>query len=486
MKQAVKFFLWVVVMIFLVVVVKTLFFTSLQEEPGEAVATVGSSEAAGRLGEAVRIATVSYEEGMPVDTALFLEFITFLEESYPAVHSETELTIINDLSLLYRWQGTNSSLKPVILMAHYDVVPEGDVELWDRPPFSGEIADGFIWGRGTLDDKGSLIQIMEAVETLIGEGFTPERSLYLAFGHDEEISGTMGASQIAAYLESKGVEAEFVADEGMAVTVGMVPMVTTPVALIGTSEKGYISVRLSVRMDGGHSSTPESESAVTLIADAVSRLHAKQVKPRISEPVEEFIRYIGPEMPFYARAIFANRWLFNRVLINIYTSSSGGNALVRTTTTPTIVTAGMKDNVIPSSASAVINFRILAGESSEDVLEHIRKVTDDERILLEILPGLKEPALVSPASGFGFESIASTVRQVYPEAVVAPTIMLAASDSRHYSGVSSNIYRFAPIIVTQEDMARIHGVNERVRVDDFLRGITYYYHLIRNANKAAG
>ena len=351
-----------------------------------------------------------------------------------------------------------------------------------RSPFSGYIDNEFIWGRGTLDDKGALIQIMEAVEKLIAEGFTPARTFYLAFGHDEEVSGNRGAGAIASYLEKAGVEAEFVADEGMAITVGMVPMMSSPVALIGTSEKGYLSVRLSVTMDGGHSSTPESESAVTLIADAVSRLNSRQFKARISEPVDDFIKYVGPEMPFYARAIFANKWIFKPLLLNIYKGSSSGNALVRTTTAPTIISAGIKDNVIPNSASAVVNFRILAGETSDEVLAHIRKVVPDERVVIEILPGLSEPAPVSPTDVYGFQSILKTIRQVYPEAVVAPTIMLASSDSKHFTGVSPNIYRFAPIIVTSDDMARIHGVDERVRTEDFLRGITWYYYLIRNSN----
>ena len=187
-------------------------------------------------------------------------------------------------------------------------------------------------------------------------------------------------------------------------------------------------------------------------------------------------------MPFYAKAIFANKWLFKPVLLNIYTASSSGNALVRTTTAPTIISAGVKDNVIPTSASATVNFRILAGETTDDVMAHIAKVIDDERVTVEALPGSREPAPVSPVNVFGFETILKTIRQVYEDVVVAPTMMLASSDSRHYSGVSQNIYRFAPIVVTSEDMARIHGVNERVKIDDWLRGVTYYYYLVRNSN----
>ncbi|MDX9928342.1 MAG: M20 family peptidase [Bacteroidales bacterium] len=482
MKKFLQILLWAIVVVLLVVVIKAFAFSSKQITVWETAVQPVGAEAADRLAGAVRIPTISYEVGLPVDTSAFRSFHDYLSTTYPLTHELMTPLVFNEFSLLYMWQGTNAALKPVVLMAHMDVVPAGEEHLWDKPPFSGENDGTFIWGRGTLDDKGALIQIFEAVEKLISEGFKPARTFYLSFGHDEEISGMFGAHTIASYLEGQGVDAEFVADEGMAVTVGMVPMMSKPVALIGTSEKGYLSVRLSVEMNGGHSSTPEKETAVTAIADAVSRLNDRQLKPGISEPVNDFIRHVGPEMPFYARAIFANKWIFKPLLIKIYTGSGSGNALVRTTTAPTIISAGVKDNVIPGTAEAVINFRIIAGETTDDVLQHIRKVVNDDRVSIEVLPGSGEPAPVSPVDVYGFRSILKTIRQVYPDAVVSPTMMLASSDSKHFSGVSRNIYRFAPIIVNSEDMARIHGANERVKIDDFLKGITYYYYLIRNSN----
>jgi carboxypeptidase PM20D1 len=482
MKRVLRIVLLILALLIAVIVVRAFMFRSMQVSTWETPEVVAGNDAAERLAGAVRIPTISFDVDSPVDTAAFIAFREYLVETYPAIHSVMTPMIFNEFSLLYRWEGSNPDLKPVVLMAHIDVVPAGDEGLWEKPPFSGTIDGEFIWGRGTLDDKGALIQIMEAVEKLIAGGFTPARTYYLAFGHDEELSGELGAGTIASYLVSQGVEAEFVADEGMAVTIGMVPMMSQPVALIGTSEKGYLSVKLTAKMDGGHSSTPEPESALSLIAEAVTKLNNKQLKPRISEPVDDFIKYVGPEMPFYAKAIFANKWIFKPLLLNIYTSSSSGNALVRTTTAPTIISAGVKDNVIPTSASATVNFRILAGESTGDVLAHIAKVIDDERVTVEPFPGSREPAPVSPVNVFGFETILKTIRQVYEDVVVAPTMMLASSDSRHYSGVSRNIYRFAPIVVTSEDMARIHGVDERVKIDDWLRGVTYYYYLIRNSN----
>jgi carboxypeptidase PM20D1 len=215
----------------------------------------------------------------------------------------------------------------------------------------------------------------------------------------------------------------------------------------------------------------------------VNSIVSSQMKAHISDPVNAFIRYVGPEMPFYARAIFANEWLFKGLILRIYKGSGTSAALVRTTTAPTILKAGMKDNVIPTKAEAVVNFRILPGEISEDVITHLRTVIADDRVTITKLDGLREPAPVSPASGFGFETINKTIRQTYPGAVVAPTMMLAASDSRKYIGVCKNIYNFAPIVVTSEDMARTHGLNERNSIEDYKRSINFYYLLIKNGDK---
>ncbi|MGB4291920.1 MAG: M20 family peptidase [Bacteroidales bacterium] len=482
MKKVLRLFLWLVPLLLIILTVKALFFKSLQTNFGEVPVVRFGTESVLNLSEAVKYPTVSYAPGLPVDTSAFQGYIGFIRRKYPLVDSLLHREVFNKFSLLYRWDGRDSSLLPVILMAHYDVVPPGDSAGWERGPFSGFNDGIFIWGRGTLDDKAAMISILEAVERLLSEEFVPERTIYLSFGHDEEISGENGARAIAAYLEEKGVKAEYVLDEGMAVTVGMVPMIKEPVALVGTSEKGYLSVRLTAEMSGGHSSTPEKESALTVIAKAVDALAAKQMKPRLAGPVNDFIRYIGPEMPVFARVIFANKWLFKPLLLSIYSGSASGNALVRTTTAPTIIQAGIKDNVIPTMAEAVVNFRILPGESSADVLEHIRKVIDDPRVIIEPLKDfINEPAPFSPTDAAGFQVIFKTLRQVYPEAYVAPTLTLSATDSRHFSVITDNIYRFAPIRVTAEDMARVHGLNERTKIEDYLRGIGFYYMLIKNS-----
>ncbi len=471
-------------MLLIIVIVRTLLFESRQGNFDVSELTTFGDESLKRLSGAVQYPTVSNSVDSPVDTAAFEGYVNFITREYPLVHSRLKREVFNRFSLLYTWEGRDTLLPAVVLMAHYDVVPPGDTLKWERDPFSGFNDGSFIWGRGTLDDKASMISILEAVERLLSEGFVPERTLYLSFGHDEEISGERGARAIALALRERGVKIEYVLDEGMAVTKGMVPMVKKPVALVGTSEKGYISIRLLCNMEGGHSSTPGKESALTIIAKAVTRLNENQMKPRLSGPVKDFIKFTGPEMPFYARAIFANKWLFKPLLLKIYTGSSSGNALVRTTTAPTIIHSGIKDNVIPLQAEAVVNFRILPGESSESVLEHVRKTINDPRVVIEPLKDfINEPAPVSPADTKGFGILFRTIREVYSEAIVAPTLTLSASDSRHFSVVTENIYRFAPLVVTAEDMARVHGLNERTAITDYLRGISFYYRLIRNSQQ---
>lgn len=480
MKKTLQFLIWLIALFLILIIVKTLLFKSrqIQTEP-VAIVSFGD-ESTSHLSKAITFPTISYSVDSPVDTSAFKGYLAFINESYPLVNSKLNKEIFNEFSLLYTWKGKNASLKPVILMAHMDVVPAGDTSSWEKAPFSGENDGTYIWGRGTLDDKGDMISILEAVEKLLSEGFEPERTIYLAFGHDEEIIGFRGARTIANALKERGVEAEFVLDEGMAITNGMVPMMKKPVALIGTSEKGYLSVKLTVDMPGGRFSTPERESAITVLNKAIYDLVNKQMKAKISGPVNDFIRYIGPEMPFYAKAIFANKWIFKGILLNIYKGSASGNALVRTTIAPTIIQAGMKDNIIPTQAEATINFRILPEETSADVLDHIEKVVNDKRVKISAIEeGRSESTPVSPADVTGFTNIVTVIRQIYPEAAVSPTMMLGSSDSRHFSEVSRNIYRFAPIIINSEDMARIHGLNERTRIEDFKRGIGFYYQLIK-------
>ena len=464
----------------LVIIIKTISFRSLQIDVEPITPPLVRMESIKNLSKAITFPTVSVDIGLPIDTPVFQGFHQFLTETYPLIHTVLQKEVFSEFSILYRWEGKNPQLKPVILLAHMDVVPDGGSDTWEKPPFSGDNDGTFIWGRGTLDDKGQLIAILEAVEQLIGENFVPERTIYLAFGHDEEIAGLNGARLIAETLRERGVEAEFVLDEGLVISKGIVPMINIPVASVGISEKGYLSMSLTVEMDGGHSSYPEKETAITLLNKALDRIVHKPMKAGINGPVKDFIRYTGPEMPLIPRAIFANTWLFEKVILNIYEGSSTGNASVRTTAVPTIIQAGVKHNMVPIRAEAVVNFRISPGETADDIIKHIEKVVSDDRVKNSILPGNQEPSPVSSVNSEGFKIIHTTIKQLYPEVLVTPMLTLGQTDSRHFAEVSSNIFRFLPVTLTQDDLTRIHGINERINIEDFKRSVGFYHQLIKN------
>jgi len=480
MKKFLRILLGLLLVLVLILIIKTITFRSMQIDVEPVTLPVFGMESVANLSKAITYPTISHDIGLPIDTLAFREFHQFLADAYPLIHLNLKKEVFSEFSLLYKWEGRNAELKPVILMAHMDVVPAGETEAWQKPPFSGENDGTFIWGRGTLDDKGPLIALLEAVERLIDEGFVPEQTIYLAFGHDEEIYGYKGAMIIANTLKERGVEAAFVLDEGLVISEGIVPMINIPVASIGISEKGFLSVSLTVEMEGGHSSTPEKESAITVLNRALHNLINKKMKADITGPTKDFLRFTGPEMPFLPRIIFANQWLFKGLILKIYEGSNAGNAAVRTTTAPTIINAGIKDNMIPTKAEAVVNFRIIPGETSEDVLKHIEKVISDDRIKLAIVGYALEPSPVSPINFSGFEIIHTTIRQVFPETMVNPMLNLGATDSRHFAVVTNNIYRFIPVTFTQEDLARVHGLDERIGIEDFKKAIGFYYQLIKN------
>lgn len=478
-KKIFKYFGLAVVALVAVLLVKTLLYQSKQPDVAYK-GPVGISEMSiTNLSNAIQFMTVSNEDPSLNDTSEFALFHEFLRKAYPLAHQTLKKGIHNKFALLYEWEGKDTTLKPVILLAHQDVVPVVEAE-WERPPFSGLIEDGYVWGRGTLDDKGSMIAIFESVEKLIREGFVPNRTVFLAFGDDEEVGGK-GAMAIANSLKERGVDAEMVIDEGMVITSGIVPMVSKPVAIIGTAEKGYLSVKLSCNVDGGHSSMPQAETAISILSNALVKITNNRPSPTFTKPVKEFLRYIGPEIPWPARIVFANRWLLGGVLKSIYTGSGPGNATVRTTTAPTMFESGIKDNVLPTSATAIVNFRLLPGDPSAEILSNLKKIIDDNRVSIEALEGVREPTPVSPAGSNAFKVIQKTIKQSFDNTIVAPTLMLGASDSRNYIEISKNIYRFAPYQLNPEMLETLHGNNERISVDNFKAMVGFYWRLIKNA-----
>jgi len=442
------------------------------------------SGATERMVEAISIRTVSFENSSDFDSSQFLLFNEFLYTSYPTVFSQLEHQTFNEFSHLLKWQGTDQGLEPVVLMAHLDVVPIASPRKWSVHPFTEGVKDGVIYGRGTIDDKTSLISILEATEQLLSGGHQPTRTIYFSFGHDEEIGGGRGAIPMARYLQEQGVKAALVIDEGMAITEGLIPGYDQPLAFIGIAEKGYTSVKLQVDMAGGHSSQPESETAIDVLATAISKAKHNPLPPHMTEAMKGFINQVGPTMDFKTKFFFANADVFKPLLLDQYQkASSAGNASVRTTTSPTIFESGVKDNIIPTHAEAVINFRIIPGETSYDVMDHLTRVIDDDRIRLEIHGVRGEPSPISPIDNSAYALINTTIKEIFPDMMTSSNLVLGGTDSRHFTGVSPNIYRFAPYRITPDNLSCFHGIDERIPVSEFEDAIRFYTRFIINCNQ---
>ncbi|MBA1145880.1 M20/M25/M40 family metallo-hydrolase [Ectothiorhodospiraceae bacterium WFHF3C12] len=452
-----------------------------QPAPVDAV-TAADRAAADLLARAIRFRTVSHADRSRMDREAFLAFQGFLGDAFPRVHEALRLERVNELSLLYTWPGAEPGRSPLLLTAHYDVVPvePGTAAQWRHPPFAGRVVDGTVWGRGALDDKVGVIALLQAVETLLAQGFQPARPVMIAIGHDEEVGGQEGARRIAALLEDRGVRIPWMIDEGGIIAEGMMPGVEAPVALVQIAEKGYVTFSLTAEAQGGHSSMPPRNTAVGILGSALHRLERNPMPTRVTPPVDALFAYTAPHMPLVQRTAVANRWLLSGLLIPQLTSSPQGNAMVRTTLAPTVMRAGVKDNVLPARARALVNARLLPGATPDAVLDHVRSVIDDDRVKVELREGYEAPP-VARVDAPGFRDIAGVVRGQFPEAVVAPSLLVATTDSRHYRDVVRDIYRFRPTRLDAERLETIHGRDERISVESVAQTTAFYRHLLREA-----
>jgi carboxypeptidase PM20D1 len=483
-KKAALAALAVVVLLASVLLVRTFRFSSRQlTVPAAERLPHDEQAAAERLAAAVRLATVSQQERSNIDHAPFVELHTLIAESFPKTHQALSRETVSKYSLLYIWQGSDPSLEPLLLMAHLDVVPiaAGTEDEWVHPPFSGAIADSYVWGRGAIDDKVSVMATLEAVELLIARSFKPQRTVMLAFGHDEEIGGRDGAKAVAARLSQRGLRLHMVVDEGGVVVMpGIVAGIDKPVALIGIAEKGYASMELTAKAKGGHSSMPPKSTAVGILARAVQRVESRPMPASISGPVALQLDHIGPEMKFGMRMALANRWLFGGVIEKLFARKPPTNAMLRTTTAFTMLEGSIKENVLPPEAKAVVNFRIKPGDTVARVKYHVEQVVADPRVSIRVLEGASDPPPVSSIETPAYAAIQRTVHEVLPEAVVAPSLVIAMTDSRHYNSVCDNVYRFMPVRIGPEDIARIHGTNERMGIGNYAEVVQFYARLIQN------
>ncbi|CRY77599.1 carboxypeptidase PM20D1 [Nocardia farcinica] len=429
-----------------------------------------------RLAGALRCATVSGTGERADDSAdgEFVRLAAHLEACFPRVHAELELERFGH-SRLYRWPGVEPERVSAILLAHQDVVPAGDG--WTHPPFAGVVDDGFIWGRGAIDDKSRVLAILEAVEAALAAGVRPRHTVYLAFGHDEEVFGDAGAVLMARRLRDAGVRAELLLDEGGVITEGVADGVSTPVASIMVGEKGYATVRLSVRETGGHSSMPGRQTAVGRIARAVARVQDRPLPLRLTPVIADMLARLRTVMPPARRMLLGAAGVAGPVITRVMAARPQTEALVRTTTAPTVIRGGVKANVLPQHAEALVNFRILPGDSVDGVLAHCRRVIRDRGVTVELVGMASEPSRTE-RPGPAFDLVARLARQVVPGVAVTSGLVPGATDSRHYDGLAATRCNFAPIVLSEADLATIHGTDERISRVNYARLIEFNRRLI--------
>jgi len=421
----------------------------------------------------VRIPTVSVRDPEKVDVAAFDELLVELKRRFPLLHERLELTRVDTHGLLFHWAGATAA-HPVVLMAHLDVVPvEGT---WQHPPFGGDIVDGDIWGRGTLDDKGSLIGICAAVETLLADGFVPAQDVWLSFGCNEEVSGTSAVLAVDE-LRRRGVEPWFVLDEGGAIASEAFPGVAAPIGVIGVTEKGVTSVELRVEGRGGHASTPARLGPTARIARAITRIDRSPMAASVPAPTIELFRRMGRHAPLALRPLMINAGRVKPVLTRaLIAAGPEPAAMTRTTFAITTLSGAPALNVIAATATAGVNIRIMIGDTVAGVLEHVRRTVDDDQVHIDVVEQ-NEPSPISPMDE-AFELLEQTITEVFPDAVPAPYVMMAATDSRFFCAICPRVYRFAPFRMTKAQRESIHSYDEHLGVDAFLDGVRWYRRLI--------
>jgi len=432
------------------------------------------------LAEAVQIRTISDEDRSHIDRAPFGEFHAFLERTYPLVHRDLRREVVAEHSLLYTWEGADPAVPPVLLMGHLDVVgiEPGTEDDWEHPPFAGERDEEHLWGRGSIDDKGSVVALFEAVEGLLAEGFRPDVTLHLAIGHDEEIGGTEGAAAVSALLASRGTRLDFVLDEGGAVVSDLLPGITGPVALLGIGEKGYLNLELVAEGGGGHSSVPPPHTAIGLLAAAVQRLEAGPMPARL-EVQAGFFAALTPVVGGFRGLALRHLDRLGSLVERRLSALPSGSALIRTTCAVTMIEGGVKPNQLPQSARAVANFRLLPGDTAAGVLAHVRAVVGEEITVRQVEGGFSaEPSARADTGSASYRLVAETIEEVFPGATVAPWVVMGATDSRHYLPIAENVYRFSPFRFTPEDMSRMHGTGERLRLADADGAVAFYRRLV--------
>jgi carboxypeptidase PM20D1 len=470
-----------VVVLVVVVVARTLMLkpsADVQAANPAGVPAIDANLAAQHLSVAVKFQTVSHEDKAQDDPKQLAAQHDWLAATYPHFAAAAPREMVGEGALIWTWQGSDPSLAPIILMAHQDVVPvaEGTEANWRHPPFCGEIKGGAVWGRGSIDDKGSLISLMEAADALAAQGFKPKRTILIVSGHDEEVRGT-GARAAAEALKARGVHALFALDEGSAVVADF-PLTHKPAALIGISEKGFATLNVTAHGAGGHSSAPPADTAATTVARAVAAIADHPFPLKFSGPAADMLRSMAPKLGFPVRMAVANDWLFGGMLTSQMGATPVGRSMLHTTIAPTMLSGSPKDNVLPSLASAKINYRIAPGQTSADVMARAKQAVGTLPVELSWSGDPREPSPVSSTTSEGWRDLAGVTQAMFPGVPVAPALDTSATDGRSMSIVTGDIYRFQPILFGLKDIEMIHGVNEHLKIEDLKRMADFYARLM--------
>ncbi|WP_231691257.1 M20/M25/M40 family metallo-hydrolase [Aureliella helgolandensis] len=461
-----------------------------------AVLALDESTVEEHLSAAIQIPTVSLSMAKLTADSSLHQLRSYLETTFPHLHQlpfirRTGIDFGDELnpSVLLEWPGRQPQLEPILLMSHMDVVPaeRSSLDQWTHPPFSGKSDGEFIWGRGTIDCKHGVMGILEAVSQLVDEGFQPDRTVFIALGHDEELGGASGNKKIAEWMRSQGHKLHLILDEGGCIFTEFPGLQGRPAALVGIAEKGYLNVELKVDLASeqvGHSSMPPAETAISILSSAVHKAQTHPLPARTEVAMRETLQYIGPEMPSaLSRFAMANMWLFQPLIERTLSAKPSGNAMLRSTIASTMITGGTLPNVLPNQAVATLNIRLMPGDSNEAILQHLTTTIGDDRVAIDMVPPGSEASAISSTQSAPFQQLHRTIREISNDVVVAPFVLVGATDTVHYADLCNHIYRFIPTRLSEADTRRFHGVNERIAKANYFEIIRFYHQFIKNTTQ---
>lgn len=449
---------------------------------------VDEKKVAEHLSRAIQIKTVSHTDESKTDWNEFEKFRDFLEENYPNIAQNTEKEIVDGASIIYHWKGKNPDLDPIALLSHQDVVPvaEGTEGDWTHPPFDGYIDGEFIWGRGALDMKNHLICVMEAVDSLISEGFVPQRDVYLCFGHNEEVVSpeNSGAKSIMKTLKSRGIHLDSVLDEGSAlIRLDMPGLIHTYIAAIGTAEKGYVDFKITAHDKGGHTSASPRHSGMAKLANMVKDLENHQFKTRWLPFLDELFCGVGKQASYLGRVVMCNFPLFKPLVRAVMSRIGESSSMIRTVTSVSMCEGSPAPNVLPQRPSITVNFRPLQGDSVDDVEKHIKKSIRYKDIEIERMKA-KEASKFSPTDSRAFNAIKEVEEGLHPgEVATVPYLVMVGTDAYFYQDICDNILRFAPFDVSISLFKTTHATNERCPIATLGEAVIFFREYIKAASK---